>query len=312
VLELLRQICGITAADRPADITAKVVHALREVEIASEDAAPVLLKLLDVPSAQPPMVQLSPSAFKARAFALLRQLSLHGGPQPLRILAVEDLHWIDPTSEEWLASLVEQMAGTALLLVVTYRPGYRPPWLVHSAATQLALTPLTPRDSLVVVQAVPQAGQLPAHLQQAIVTKAAGNPFFLEELAWAVGDGGTPVAGQPVPDTIQAVLAMRIDRLLPVDKHVLQTAAVIGKEVPVPLLQAVMALPEAALRTSLGRLQASECLYETRLVPALAYTFKHALLQEVAYQSLLRSTRQQVHQGIAQVLAERFPEAAET
>jgi predicted ATPase len=108
----------------------------------------------------PLSIQLSPSAFKARAFALLRQLSLHGGPQLLRILAVEDLHWIDPTSEEWLASLVEQMAGTALLLVVTYRPGYRPPWLVHSAATQLALTPLTPRESLAVVQAVPQAGQL--------------------------------------------------------------------------------------------------------------------------------------------------------
>jgi predicted ATPase len=243
---------------------------------------------------------------------LLRQLSLHGGPQPLRILAVEDLHWIDPTSEEWLASLVEQMAGAALLLVVTYRPGYRPPWLVHSAVTQLALTPLTSRESLAVVQAVPQAGQLPAHLQQAIVTKAAGNPFFLEELTWAAVDGGAPGAGQLVPDTIQAVLAMRIDRLLPMDKHVLQTAAVIGKDVPIPLLQAVMALPEAALHTSLERLQASECLYETRLAPALVYTFTHALLQEVAYQSLLRSTRQQVHQGIAQVLAERFPEAAET
>jgi predicted ATPase len=105
---------------------------------------------------------------------------------------------------------------------------------------------------------------------------------------------------------------MRIDRLLPVDKHVLQTAAVIGKEVPMPLLQAVLALPEAALHTSLGRLQARECLYETRLVPTRAYTFKHALLQEVAYQSLLRSTRQQVHQGIAQVVVEHFPAAAET
>jgi tetratricopeptide (TPR) repeat protein len=268
----------------------------------------VLLQLLDVPNAPSSPGQLSPSDFKAQAFALLRQLSLHGGSQPLRILAVEDLHWIDPTSEEWLASLVEQMAGTALLLVVTYRPGYRPPWLVHSAATQLALTPLTPRESLAVVQAVPQAGQLSAYVQQAIVTTAAGNPFFLEELTWAAVDAGTPVTGLLVPETIQAVLAMRIDRLLPVDKYVLQTAAVIGKEVPVPLLQAVMALQETALHTSLGRLQASECLYETRLVPMRAYTFKHALLQEVAYGSLLQDQRRTLHSYIVEALEQLAPD----
>jgi len=310
VLALLRQRCGITDGDSPVVITAKVHQALREVDIAPEEGAPVLLRLLDVPVEMALLAPLSPPALKARTFALLRRLSLHDR-QPC-VLVVENLHWIDPTSEEWLTSLVEQVAGAALLLLVTYRPGYRPPWIAHSVATQLALSRLTPRDSLAVVQSVPQAAQLPASLHQAIVARAAGNPFFLEELTWAAVEHGSHAPDQPVPDTIQAVLATRIDRLLPADKRLLQTAAVMGIDVSVPLLHAITALPEAALHDSLRHLQAAEFLAETRAVPALTYTFKHALTREVAYQSLLTSTRQQVHQRIAQAVEAQFPATAET
>ena len=152
------------------------------------------------------------------------------------MLAVENLHWIDPTSEVWLASLVERLGEMRVLLLVTYRPGYQPPWIRHSAATQMALPRLSPRDSLGVLQSMPQAAQLPVPVQEAIVAKAAGNPFFVEELAWAAVEHGDPAGPVPLPDTIEAVLAARIDRLPPEEKRLLQAAAVIGTEVRVPLL----------------------------------------------------------------------------
>ena len=211
--------------------------------------------------------------------------------QPL-VLVVEDLHWIDATSEAWLASLVEQPTEASLLLVVTARPGYRPRWGAHSAATQFALPPLPARDSRVVVQAV--LGHVPladARLRE-MVAHAAGNPFFLEELAWHAreyGELGTPGA---VTETVHAVLAARMDQLPPAAKRLLQTAAVIGTEVPFALLQAIAEQSEEVLHQSLGHLQAAAFLYETRVVPALTYTFKHALTHEIAYRSLLNRSQQ--------------------
>jgi tetratricopeptide (TPR) repeat protein len=231
------------------------------------------------------------------------------------MLAVENLHWIDPTSEAWLASLVERLGDMPVLLLTAYRPGYQPPWLRHSAATQMALSRLSPRDSLVVLQSVPQAGRLPAPLQQGIVGKATGNPFFVEELTWAAVEHGDHSDPLPMPDTIEAVLAARMDRLPPEEKRLVQTAAVIGTEVSFPLLQAVAELPEEELRTGLAHLQGGEFLYETSLFPKLAYTFKHALTQEVAYGSLLQDRRRALHARIVEAMealeADRLAEQVE-
>jgi predicted ATPase len=143
-------------------------------------------------------------------------------------------------------------------------------------------------------------------LLQAIVARAAGNPFFLEELARAVGEHDATQGPLVVPETVQGVVAARIDRLSPPAKQVLQVAAIIGKDIPVPLLHAVAEVPEEDLEQNLRRLQAAEFLNESGLVPERVYTFRHILVQEVAYQSLLADTRQQLHQRIAQVLATRF------
>jgi predicted ATPase len=178
--------------------------------VAAEDVA-LILHLLDLPVAPESLASLHPQAWKARTFALLRQLILHAAPQPPLVLAVENLHWSDATSEEWLASLVERLAGAALLLLVTYRPGYQPPWVAHSAATQLALPPPRTRDSWAVVQSMPRTTQPPEVLLQEIVAKAAGNPFFLEELLWHAVEHGRSQTPVPVPDTVHAVLAARID-----------------------------------------------------------------------------------------------------
>src|SRR5262249_41812215 len=145
-----------------------------------------------------------------------------------------------------------------------------------------------------------------------IAARGAGNPFFLEELVWAVGDHDTPAQPLALPATVQAVLAARIDRLSRATKRLLQTAAVVGHDVPVPLLQAVTGLADEALHDDLQRLQASEFLYETCQLPAPTYTFKHALTREAVYQSLLASTRRQLHQRIAQVLEAQFAGLVET
>ena len=262
----------------------------------------MLLQLLDVPVDLAPLAALDPPMREARTFALLRQVIRQASQRQPLMLAVENLHWIDPTSEEWLASLVERLGDTPVLLLATYRPGYQPPWLRHSAATQMALPRLSPRDSLVVLQSVPQAAQLPEPVQEAIVAKAAGNPFFVEELTSAAVEHGDHAGTLPLPDTIEAVLAARIDRLPPEEKRLLQTAAVIGTEVPVPLLQRLAELPEDVLHRGLAHLQGTEFLYETQLFPDQAYTFKHALTREVAYGSLLHERRRALHARIVEAL----------
>ena len=302
VLDLVRQLCETTRGEPHDVIAAKVHHRLQQADIAPEEGMPLLLHCLDIPVEMERLAQLSPPERKARTFALLRHLVLYEAQRHPCILTVENLHWSDATSEEWLTSLIERLAGAALLVLVTYRPGYQPPWLAQSYATQIALSRLRAGDSRTVVQAVLQTASVPETVVQEIVTQAAGNPFFLEELAWNVIEHeGQPVP-LAVPETIEAVLTARLDRLPPEEKRLLQTAAVIGMEVAVPLLQAVIDLDAAELHTHLGHLQTAEFLYETGRLPASAYTFKHALTQEVAYGSLPQERRRVLHGHIVTAL----------
>jgi tetratricopeptide (TPR) repeat protein len=311
VLDVLRHNCGIRDTDRPEAITAKIHRSLQVVNMAPDVWAPVLLHLLGVQEETAKFAALSPETRKARTLAAITQMCLNGSrAQPL-ILEIEDLHWIDASSDECLTALVERIAGAALLLLVTYRPGYRPAWVDKSYATQVSLQPLTQQDSLRVVQAVlPRVGQA-APLVPQLLTKAEGNPFFLEELARTVTEQGADALSLTVPDTIQAILMARIDRLPPTAKRVLQAAAVIGRDVALPLLQAITEVSEEAIHCNLRSLQTAEFLYETYALTAPVYTFKHVLTQEVTYQSLVRRARQQCHARIAQVLEAQFPEEAE-
>ena len=311
VRDLVRQVCALAEGDEAAAHIAAVQRWLHESGVRSEEDVALMLQLLDLPVAPERLARLSPEARLARTFVLLRHLVLHAAQRQPLVLVVEDLHWSDATSEAWLASLVERLADASLLLVVTARPGYWPRWGAHSAATQFGLSPLHAQDSRVVVQAVLGHVTLPAERLREMVAHAAGNPFFLEELASHAREYGQPGTPGLVPETVHAVLAARMDQLPPAAKRLLQTAAVIGTEVPLALLQAIAEQPEEVLQQSLGYLQAAEFLYETRVVPALIYTFKHALTHEVAYRSLLKRTRQRYHQRTAQVLAERFPDLAE-
>jgi len=269
-----------------------------------------LLHFLGLQEEATPLTALSPEARKARIVTLLTQLLLQASRQQPLLLILEDLHWSDPSSEEWLGALVERMVGASLLVLGTYRPGYRPGWLDKSYVTQVTLAPLSDAASLRIVQEVLPLAAQTAPLVPRLLATAEGNPFFLEELARTVVEQGTKSSVSSVPETIQAVLLARLDRLPATAKSLLQAAAVIGKEVALPLLQAITERSEESLQQDLAHLQAAEFLYETRLVPEPHYTFKHVLTQEVTYQSLLRRTCQQYHARIAQVLETQFPTVA--
>src|SRR3989441_6712736 len=204
VLDIVRNACGLTEADPPETMIEKVQVTLADVGMDATAGLPFLLHLLGVkePSehATESLAGLSPESIKARTFEILRQMSLRASRRRPVILVVEDLHWIDRTSEEYLASLVESLPGMPVMLLTTYRPGYRPAWMDKSYTTQLSLARLTPTDSLTIVRSVmPEAG-LGDPLAKMILDKAEGNPFFLEELARAVGDQGLSRPGLSVPD----------------------------------------------------------------------------------------------------------------
>jgi len=304
VLGLLRHACGIADSDPSAVIAAKVSRRLQEVGLDPVAAAPYLLHLLGGTPESEQLAGLSSEEYHASTLAVLMQLSLHSSRRCPLVIEVEDLHWIDATSEAWLAALAERLAGMRILLLVTFRPGYHPPWMGKPYATQMALSRLTPHDSAQVVQALLRTPQMSRALLHEIVTKADGNPFFLEELTRNVTEQETTQSALALPDTVHAVLTARMDRLSPVAKRVLQTASIIGKEVPFSLLATITRLSPASLSQSLTQLQAAELLHETCLVPEPVYAFKHILIQETAYHAVLESARRQQHLQIARVLAE--------
>jgi transcriptional regulator with AAA-type ATPase domain/tetratricopeptide (TPR) repeat protein/class 3 adenylate cyclase len=308
VLEILRASCGITEVDSHETITEKVRAALEAVEIDAAEVGPYLLHLLGITGSTGRLSALGPEAIKARTLETLRQMSLKGSRHKPLIIVVEDLHWIDRTSEEYFASLVETIAGTRILLVSTYRFGYRPPWIEKSYAAQIALQPLAPEDSVNVVRSVLGTDQVADSLVDLLLSKAEGNPFFLEELARTVREQGGLSPTLAVPDTIEEVLLARINRLPPQEKTLLQAAAVIGKNVPFALLKAIAGLPDDVLDRGLMHLQAAEFLHEMSPGPDIEYTFKHTLTHEVVYGSLLEDRRRALHARIVEAIEQLYPD----
>jgi adenylate cyclase len=306
LLDVLRHNCGISETESPATIIEKVRFALHDVGMEPEASAPYLLHLLGVQAGTESIALLTPEAIRSRTFETLKQMSLKGSQQRPLIVQIEDVHWIDHTSQDYLASFVESLPGTAILLLTTYRPGYRPPWVEKSSA-QVALSNLTPQHAITVIHSTRQQQALPQPLEQVIIEKAQGNPFFLAELTRTVMERGSHAAAIEVPDTIHGVLSARIDRLPEAHKRLLQTAAVLGREFAPRLLQALWeeSTPLEPLLLDLKRL---EFLYERARGEEPVYVFKHALTQEVAYDSLLTTRRQVLHAAAGHALELLYPE----
>ena len=314
VIDLLKRYSHVEERDDTRTIRAKVTGQVLTLDPALQDTAPALLSLLDALPEDSPFLQLDPPQRRRRTLdALKRVLLRESQVQPL-LLVFEDLHWIDSETQALLNSLVESLPSARLLLLVNYRPEYQHGWGSKTYYAQLRLDPLPPVSADELLHALLGDDASLKPLTPLLIARTEGNPFFLEESVRTlvetgvlVGERGAYRLGQAlptiqVPATVQAVLAARIDRLPPEDKRLLQTAAVIGTEVPLPLLQAIAELPEEVLQHGLTRLQAAEFLYETRLFPEREFTFKHALTHEVAYGSLLQERRRVLHARIVETL----------
>jgi DNA-binding winged helix-turn-helix (wHTH) protein/tetratricopeptide (TPR) repeat protein len=310
MVDLLKTYFRLDHRDQAHTIRDKVTATLLALDAALQPLVPVLLTLLDVPVEDPHWQALAPPQRRQRLLDALKRLVLRvSQAQPL-LLIVENLHWIDAETQACLDRLVEGLPTARLLLLVTYRPEYQHGWGHKTYYTSLRLDPLSRPD---VKALLGDAGSL-ALLKQRVLVRTQGNPFFVEESVQTlietggiVGERGAYRPGTarqplPVPATVQAVLAARIDRLAPEAKRLLQTAAVIGTEVPCTVLQAVAELDEERLHQGLAHLQTTEFFYETWRVPEPAYTFKHALTQEVAYGSLVQGRRRVLHARIVEAL----------
>jgi predicted ATPase len=243
------------------------------------------------------------------------------------LTAWEDLHWADPSTLELHSLLIDQAPAARILTVMTFRPEFHPPWGTRSHLTQLTLSRLGRKQVEAMIAEVTGGKTLPTEVVQQIVAKTDGVPLFVEELTKMVvesvesigsiesiesveGHGRLPIL-LGIPATLQDALMARLDRLATV-KEVAQLGATMGREFPYELLRAVSPLDEETLQKGLAQLVEAELLYQRGLPPQARYLFKHALIQDAAYQSLLKSSRRQYHQQIAHVLDERFPETTET
>ena len=292
IVDLLRETCGIDSADAQPVVADKLRAVLLRMRLDAEGSLPFLLYLLGQSAGVESLMELDPATVKGRTFEILRELWLaESRLQPL-MLVIEDLHWVDRTSEEFLAALVNDVPEAPMLIVTTYRAGYIPPWRGKSWARELALGPLSIEASRAIVLAT-LSRTIDAGVTDTIVSRGEGNPFFLEELAQATRYHDDAF-GRDVPQTVQEVLAARIDRLGDGPKHALQMASVLGRQFSLTLLDAVWD-GGPNVRRDLHELKRLEFIFETDAPGGSLFTFKHALTQDVAYASLLEKRRHELH-----------------
>jgi class 3 adenylate cyclase/tetratricopeptide (TPR) repeat protein len=251
---------------------------------------------------------LTPQAQKARTFdALSDQLLGLAETQPM-LMVFEDLHWVDPTTQELLDLIVESIQDKAVLVILTFRPEYQAPWVGQSHVTMMTLSRLAQQESLELVRNIVIDAEVDAQTLDEVAAKADGVPLFVEELTRALMEGG---ASNVIPATIQASLLARLDRLGPA-KRIAQIGAVIGREFGYRLVETASEVDEASLKEQLSALTGSQLVFARGVPPNAIYTFKHALVQDAAYESLLKSRRRELHHQIGTVLEERFPGTVDT
>jgi class 3 adenylate cyclase/tetratricopeptide (TPR) repeat protein len=322
VLQLLRAYFGI--GEHTGDETAReqIAERLRLLDDSLADDLPLISDFLAVPDPERLPPRMDPEARQRQLLRAIKRLSRAESAREPGVTVIEDLQWLDPASEVFLANQVDAVHGTRSLTIVNFRPEYHAPWMSRSYYRQIALAPL---DAEAVHQLLADllGGDDDSSLDglaDLVRERTRGNPFFIEELVRGLVEAGTlegeggayrlaaPLADAALPPSVEAVLAARIDRLDPRDKAVLQAAAVIGKEFPAPVLERVVDLEPAELDGALRSLVGGEFVYEQELYGETLYAFKHPLTQEVAYGSQLGEHRAPVHAACARAIPDRYPE----
>jgi class 3 adenylate cyclase len=303
-------------------VAAKVLALDRRLE----DTLPYLFGLLGIQDSSDPLAQMDPQIKRRRTLDAVKQVLLRESLNQPLMLVFEDLHWLDDETQTLLNLLADSIANAPLLLLVNYRPEYRHEWNNKSYYTQLRLDPLQAENAEKMLDTLLGGDPSFAPLRRLIIEKTDGNPFFMEELVQALLEQGIvkaaggevdslnlvePLEEWRLPPTVQAVLASRIDRLDAREKELLQTLAVLGRQFSLPLIRRVADYPDTELEAMLTGLQSSEFIYERPAFPEVEYVFKHALTQEVAYNTLLLERRKALHERTAQALEALFADSAD-
>jgi class 3 adenylate cyclase/predicted ATPase len=323
ILTHLQHLVQFRREDTPEEKLRKLEELLSRYRFPRQDTVPLFAALLSLPPALCSLPALTPQRQKQKTMAALVAWLLEEAERHATLAAWEDLQWADPSTLELLGVIIDQTPTARLLVLLTFRPDFSPPWPMRSYMTQVALSRLAQTQVEALVAQVTAGKSLPAEVVQQIVLKTDGVPLFIEELTKMVLESGLlrehethyeltgPLPPLAIPSTLHDSLMARLDRLATV-RDVAQLAATLGREFSYELIRAVSSLDEAALQRELARLVEAELLYQRGLPPQARYIFKHAMVQETAYQSLLKSRKQHYHQRTAQVLEQQFPETGET
>ncbi|MGH7289282.1 MAG: ATP-binding protein, partial [Myxococcota bacterium] len=311
LLEVLRSVFGIAERDSDHEARRKIAGELLLLDARFQELLPLVFDFLGIRDPERPAPHVAPEERQRELAAFIRQLVRARSTREPRVLLIDDAHWIDAASDAFLAQAVEAVPGTRTLVLVNFRPEYHAEWMGRSTYRQLPLLPLGREATDELLADLLGRDPSLAGLVEKIHERTRGNPFFIEEVVLSLTESGcfegtkgayrlvAPVAELEIPERVQAVLAARIDRLPEREKRLLQTASVIGKEVPEPILERVAELPEAELPAALAALVRGEFLFEKALYPTAEYAFKHPLTQEVAYRSQLAERRARTHAAVA-------------
>jgi class 3 adenylate cyclase len=319
-LDILRSYFDIKEGDRKFVIKKKMEESVLQLDEKLRDVLPPFQDLLSLKVDDEEYLGLEPKQKRERAFEAIRDLLVRESQNKTLVLAIEDLYLIDKTSEEVLDYLIGWLANSRILLILLYRPEYTHQWGGKSYYNRIGLSQLTTKSSVELVQAILEKAEVVPELREFILNRSAGNPLFIEEFIRTLLENGsiqrtghqyilsTEASRIQVPDTIQGIIAARMDRLDESLKRIVQVASVIGREFAFRILQAITGMCEE-LKSYLLNLQGLEFIYEKSLFPELEYIFKHALTQEVAYNSLLLKIRKEIHEKIARAVEELYLES---
>jgi len=322
ILDILRSYFGIVEGENEVVIKKRMGERVFQLDEKLQGILTPLHALLSLKVEDEAYLKLEPKQRREKIFEGLRDLFVRESQNRPLVLSIEDLHWIDKTSEEFLDYLIGWLANTRILLILLHRPEYTHRWGSKSYFNRIGLDQLSLKSSAKLVEAILERGEVAPELRELILTRAAGNPLFMEELTHTLLENGSiqrkenqyVLTRKPsdieIPDTIQGIIAARMDRLEENLKKIMQVASVIGKEFAFRILQAISGMREE-LKTYLLNLQGLEFIYEKSLFPELEYIFKHALTQEVAYSSLLLKRRKEIHEKIGSAIEDLYAERME-
>jgi len=322
ILDILRSVFNIKDDDKEFIVKQKIKDVILNLDDQFSSLNPSFQDILSLKIDDEGYLKLEPKEKRDKIFEAIRNLLVRMSQNKPLVIAVEDLHWIDKTSEEFLNYFIDWLANTPILLIFLYRPEYTHQWGSKSFYTKIGVDQLGLDSSGELVKAILVEGEVAAELKQLILNRSAGNPLFMEEFTHTLVENGSiekrdnqfALKGSPqdikVPDTIQGIIAARLDRLEDNLKRTMQVASVIGRDFAFKILQSITGV-RTELKSHLLNLQGLEFIYEKNLFPELEYIFKHALTQEVAYNSLLQKRRKEIHEKIGTAIEELYPERLE-